>query len=375
MPGSILFVHQGYELYGSDRTLIQSVAAAAARWPNARITVLLPSDGVLRAALLAHVSDVRIVDLAILRKSNLKKLKIGDIGRLAKKIRTARQMMRAYDLTYINTVMVMDYILAASITQRPRIVHVHEIPTGVVALFFSALLTLSRAFIVFNSRATRRSFILPFGTRSTIVWNGVAAPAEALPITAHDKLNLLLIGRFNAWKGQTILLHAVAALPIELRARVSVRLVGSVFGDQNHFEEELVGIISRHDLSAAVQIFPFTPDPSPHYSWADIVVVPSTRPEPFGLVAIEAMAAARCVIAANHGGLSEIVVDSVTGTFVQPGSVESLTEAIAGYIENPLRAQAEGIAGRERFMAQFEESHYKSRVTSIIEKLCAPASA
>ena len=75
MPKSILFVHQGYELYGSDRTLVQSVHAASMRWPEARITVLLPNDGVLRSVLQSLVDDVRIVDLGILRKANLKNMK------------------------------------------------------------------------------------------------------------------------------------------------------------------------------------------------------------------------------------------------------------------------------------------------------------
>jgi glycosyltransferase involved in cell wall biosynthesis len=371
MPGSILFVHQGYELYGSDRTLVQSVEAAAKRWPDARITVILPNDGMLRSVLQALVHDVRVIDLAILRKSNLKRMKVQDAAGLLKKTWEARRTMRTYDLTYINTAVVMDYILAGCFVNRPRILHVHEIPTGFARIFFSAILALSRTFVIFNSHATRRSFWLPPWQRNFVVWNGVAAPS-VLRHTAHAKLNLLLIGRFNSWKGQAILLRAVAQLPVEARARLSVRLVGSAFGDQDHFTDDLVRTIAAEGLSETVEMLPFTPDPSPHYSWADIVLVPSTKPEPFGLVAIEAMAAGRSVIAANHGGLSEIVVDGMTGTFVVPGSVASLATAIMSYVSDPARAVAEGMAGRERFAAQFEETHYKLKITNIIAELCGP---
>jgi glycosyltransferase involved in cell wall biosynthesis len=375
MPSSILFVHQGYELYGSDRTLIQSVQAAAARWPQARITVLLPRDGDLRKALLSIVEDVRIADLAVLRKSNLKSLKLRDVAGFARKIVAARRMMRTYDLTYINTVVIMNYILAAATVRRPCIVHVHEIPTGLQALFFSGLLALSRAFLIFNSHATQRGFRLPFWQRRAIVWNGVAAPSEAPPVPLHSKLNLLLIGRFNSWKGQHVLLRAVAQLPLELRARLSVRLVGSVFEDQAHFTDELVRIIAEHNLSETVRMFPFTSDPSTHYSWSSIIVVPSIKPEPFGLVAIEGMAAGRSVIAANHGGLSEIVVEGVTGSFVVPGSTQSLAAAIVRYIEDPARVITEGSAARERFAAAFEESHYKLKIVDIIANLTGPMGA
>ncbi len=370
MPVSILFVHQGYELYGSDRTLIQSVDAATTRWPDARITVLLPGDGDLRRALLSLTDDVRIVDLAILRKSNLKRMKFRDFARLLNKVSEARQMMSAYDVTYINTVMVMDYILAACFVRRPRIIHVHEIPTGPASFFFSSLLMLSRAFAIFNSNSTRRSFRLLFKQRYAIVWNGVAAPPGLPSLVPHTKLNLLLIGRFNSWKGQALLLRAIAQLPTAQRFQVNVRLVGGVFGDQNHFTDQLVSLIAKHGLSDLVEMFPFAPDPFEHYTWADIVVVPSIKPEPFGLVAIEAMAAGRSVIAANHGGLLEIVEDGVTGSLVVPNSVESLAAILGSYIEDPCRATTEGNAGRERFARLFEESHYKGKITNIIAELC-----
>jgi glycosyltransferase involved in cell wall biosynthesis len=369
MPSSILFVHQGYELYGSDRTLIQSVRAAACRWPEARITVLLPSDGALRTALLSVVNDVRVVDLAILRRSNLRKMKLRDMGGLIRKIMQARRMMCGYDVTYINTVMVMDYILAACAVSRPRIIHVHEIPTGVAALFFSILLMYSRAFLIFNSLATRSSFRLPFWQHGAIVWNGVAGPLELQRAGAHSNLNLLLIGRFNSWKGHLVLLRAIAELPAELRARLCVRLVGSVFGGQVHFSEQIVHMIDELGISEIVEMFPFTPDPYTHYAWADVVVVPSTRPEPFGLVAIEGMAAGCAVIAANHGGVAEIVVDGETGTLVEPGSIKSLAAAIMRYLDDPALASVEGNAGRERFAAEFEESRYESKIVNIIAEL------
>jgi glycosyltransferase involved in cell wall biosynthesis len=369
---AILFVHQGCDLYGSDRTFIQSVESVVRRWPEARITVLLPSDGDLRPALLSIVDDVRIVDLAILRKANLKRLSLRDMRGLIKKILEARRMMRDYDVTYINTLVVMDYILAACLVRRPRIIHVHEIPTMVATLLFSAMLILSRAFVIFNSHATRQRFVLPPWQDYSVVRNGVAGPAALHAEVPHAKLNLLFIGRFNSWKGQTAVPRAIAKLPQEARAQVNVRMVGSVFGGQVHFRDELVRTIAEQGVSELVEMFPFTTDPYPHYFWADVVLVPSVKPEPFGIVAIEAMAAGRAVIAANHGGLREIVLNGVTGTLIEPCSVEALAAAIFSYIGDWKRLRAEGDAGRERFAAEFEESHYKLKITKVIADLCEP---
>jgi len=79
--------------------------------------------------------------------------------------------------------------------------------------------------------------------------------------------------------------------------------------------------------------------------------------------------AGRSVIAANHGGLCEIVVDGVTGSFVAPSSQEELAGAIQKYIEDSPRALTEGNAGRKRFLAEFEESHYKLKIADIIARL------
>jgi glycosyltransferase involved in cell wall biosynthesis len=373
MPLRILFVHQGYELYGSDRTLIQSVEALTCRFPDAKITVLLPLAGDLQPALLSIIDDVRVVDLAILRKANVKDIKLRDIGGFVRKVLNARRVMLTYDVTYINTVLVMDYIVAACMVGSPRIIHVHEIPSGLAAAFFSGLAALSRALMIFNSEATRRSFKLPFWQRGAVVWNGVASPSQVPLRCDNSRLRLLLIGRFNSWKGQELLLRAVASLTADQRRRLSVRMVGSVFGDQKHFVDRLVSVIAEEGLEEVVEVCPFTPDPHEHYRWADAVVVPSIKPEPFGLVAIEAMAAGRSVIAANHGGLSEIVVNGVTGSLVRPGSIETLASTIGGYLDDPARAQTEGNAGRERFLAEFDESHYKLKIADIVAGLCKPS--
>ncbi len=77
-------------------------------------------------------------------------------------------------------------------------------------------------------------------------------------------------------------------------------------------------------------------------------VVPSVWPEPFGAVALEAMAAGRPVVASAVGGLAELVVDGTTGIHVPPGDVPALRNALERIVADaPLRARL-GAAGRER---------------------------
>jgi glycosyltransferase involved in cell wall biosynthesis len=79
-----------------------------------------------------------------------------------------------------------------------------------------------------------------------------------------------------------------------------------------------------------------------------VAVVPSLWPEPFGLVALEAMAAGKPVVASAVGGLADLVVDGATGILVPPGDVEALRGAIARLLGDPLLREKMGQAGRAR---------------------------
>jgi len=357
---SILCIHPNGELYGSDRVFLQSVRALRERWPTATITALLPFDGPLAAELRKIISDVRVEDIYVLRRSELGWRFALRMPKLALRVLRARRLMAARDLNYVSTVVTADFILASRLLRRPILVHVHELPTGVARQVFSGLLRASHAVLVHISDAVRDSFVGLGGKRAFVVPNGVSAFVGAAPESRDDgRLRLLLIGRFNAWKGQPLLLDALALLPAERRARIDVRLVGSVYADQTHFADAIHDRIARHGLHDTVTVLPFDPDPAKHYGWADAVVVPSTQPEPFGLVAIEAMAAGKAVIAAGHGGLAEIVVDDLTGALVTPGDADALARAISAYLDDPARLRAHGDAGAARFAEQYDERIYR----------------
>jgi len=89
------------------------------------------------------------------------------------------------------------------------------------------------------------------------------------------------------------------------------------------------------------------------YEAIDICVVPSIWQEPFGLVAVEAMASGRPVIATDVGGLGSIVDHGVTGLIVQPGSILQLAAAIETLItDTSLRhrmGQAAAQVAREKY--------------------------
>jgi glycosyltransferase involved in cell wall biosynthesis len=81
----------------------------------------------------------------------------------------------------------------------------------------------------------------------------------------------------------------------------------------------------------------------------DIAILPTTVPESFGRAAVEPQVMGRPVIASNHGGVTETVVDGVTGWLVPPGDAAAWAQALATAIDlGPGRRGEMGAAGQKR---------------------------
>jgi glycosyltransferase involved in cell wall biosynthesis len=84
------------------------------------------------------------------------------------------------------------------------------------------------------------------------------------------------------------------------------------------------------------------------------IMVCAPEYEPFGIVALEAMACAVPVVAsAGVGALSDVVVDAVTGLHVPPGRPDTLAATIRSLLANPTDLQALGLAGYDRVRARY----------------------
>ncbi|WP_457104766.1 glycosyltransferase family 4 protein [Methylobacterium sp. P5_C11] len=363
----ITCVHQGFELYGSDRCFIETVRTIRAVHPTARIDVVLPQDGPIVAALRPFASAIVITPLWILRRKNLWRLATLGLLTLPVAVLRALRRIRASDLVYINTTVVADHLLAARLAPGRSIVHVHEIPEGAVLTVLRGLIRWSGANVVFNSRATEQAYALPEGTTARVVYNGIAGPAGPNPggYDGSRPLRVLMLGRISRIKGQDVLVEAMASLPEPVRRRIALRIVGSAFEDDAR-EQALRERIGEAGLADQVSLEPFVADPAPLYRWADVVTMPSQRPESLGRVAIEAMSYGVPPLVTAIGGLPEVVESGKTGWIVPPGGPEPIAAVLAGLVADPAGWRGFGRAARMRYETQFSEASAAEGIDAMV---------
>lgn len=144
----------------------------------------------------------------------------------------------------------------------------------------------------------------------------------ALP---EDEPVIMLPARPSAWKGHEVLLKALALISDR---KFNCVLVGAADGKSSYVDRltELgmkLGLVGRFRLTHGVDDMPAA------LMAADIVVMPSVTPEPFGRVSLEAQAMGRLVVAFDHGGAAESIIHGQTGWLATPVDLDSLAECLA----------------------------------------------
>jgi glycosyltransferase involved in cell wall biosynthesis len=139
---------------------------------------------------------------------------------------------------------------------------------------------------------------------------------------------ILLPGRLTRWKGQEVLIAAMAILAKQNAVQgIRTVLAGDAQG-RTAYEAELRTAISAANLGRHVAIAGHVSDMPAAYLAADVVVSASTQEEAFGRVAAEASAMGKPVVATDHGGARETIVAGETGFLVAPGSAPALADAL-----------------------------------------------
>ena len=187
----------------------------------------------------------------------------------------------------------------------------------------------------------------------TPVHNGVDpdeyAPPDPAAVAAFreehelgDRSIVLLAARLSGSKGAGQLVDAMAHVPGDATA--------VLLGHNPAYREKLARQAAQRGIAERVRFLGWLTPPAVKLAYfaSDLVVAPSTYPDPFNLTLIEGMACGKPVIGSAFGAASEIIANGETGFVINPLDTPVLAQAITDLLRDPSRRHAFGTAGQAR---------------------------
>jgi glycosyltransferase involved in cell wall biosynthesis len=180
------------------------------------------------------------------------------------------------------------------------------------------------------------------------------------------------VGRLVPWKGQDVFLRAVRAAAASL-PRLRALVVGAADPNQKSraYASGLEALAREAGLAGRVVFAGHRADVPALFAAADVAVHSATKPEPFGRVIIEAMAAGTAVVAAEDGGVAEIVAPETDGVLVPPGDAEALARALLGLAGDDARRRRLAAAGKARVERHFSVENQVRQIEQAYEACVA----
>lgn len=351
-----------YPTRGGVETLVESLSDELLSAHQIESVFVAPRQWKSRPDDLIYKSHkVYSIDLLVYRKNKSSdELKGARAAmRLLNKLRSIVELEKP-NLLHVHGV--FDLFTAASSiandSKIPVIHHIHgELPNNFDDRKKEILRT-SRCIVSVSKKVAENIAVHIPDSRITVIPNGVSDPGTVDFFQSISQITF--IGRLEVQKGLHVALEAIAGL-MHKNVNLHLNIVG--IGDHLHFQD----MVTRLGISANVTFYGRCSQSVTLgiLKSTQLVIVPSTSIEGFSLVAAEANFMSIPVIASDVGGLSNTIIDGVTGLIVPPSDPEKLKEAIEYYLKNPLIAVDHGVSGRRRMKQEFSLIKYAQAIKDL----------
>ena len=307
---------------------------------------------------------------------------LASITQLAPLITKVVKIAQSYELIYANTQKALVVgAIASFFSRRPLVFHLHDIlsPEHFSQTNRSISVTLANraSLVIVNSQASKKAFIEAGGKadKVRIVYNGfdpqkyINKETEIQQVRKELELeDKFIVGHFSRlapWKGQHVLLEALAECPPE----VAVILVGdALFGEQDYVKQ-LHQQIDALQLQNRVKFLGFRNDIPLLMSACNLVAHTSISPEPFGRVIVEAMLSGTPVVAAAAGGAVELVESGSNGFLATPGNPQELTKIIETCLQDKQKTDTIAQTARNIASQRFHVVNINQQIAELLKQL------
>ncbi|MDD1402163.1 glycosyltransferase family 4 protein [Ligilactobacillus salivarius] len=377
---NILYLHAGAEMYGADKILLELVTGLDKS--KFHPIVVLPNDGILKDKLIENGIETYVVHYPILRRKyfNLKGIINYGLSYFGKSNEIVKLLKnKKIDIIHANTTAVLEGIYLKKKLKCKLIWHVHEIilKPAIINKTISYLIGRYADKCVAVSKAVKKHLIdskFVDEDKVEVIYNGV--DTERFNPNVENKylykewnipdeaIKVGMIGRVNAWKGQNDFLDAAEGL-LKKYSNLYIFIVGSAFAGEEWRVDELKKKIADSQNKDRIIFSEFRTDTPEIHSFFDVLVLPSTNPDPLPTVVLEAMGCGTPIVGYNHGGVTEMVINGETGLLAEVKNSKDLGRKIQQALESDYKLM--GQKARDRAVKNFSEYSFINNFSKVYD--------
>jgi len=170
-----------------------------------------------------------------------------------------------------------------------------------------------------------------------------------------EKFKILLPGRLTSWKGQEMFIESLFILKTKYgKENFQAVILGSDQGRKVYFKK-LISMIDKYSLKSNIFFLQHAKEMPVAYYISDVVVSSSIEPEAFGRVSVEAQAMRRPILASDHGGSKETIINGKSGFLFENNKPDVLAENLNKLMEmDKDKLQSIGNEGRKNILKKFD---------------------
>jgi len=282
------------------------------------------------------------------------------------------------DLIYINNLRgIIFSSVPLKLLRKPIIWHDHNIqPTFIRKTILNLMALWLPNRIIAVSKAVANSYwTINRNNKVRIVHNGLDLSEFSYKISSNireefeipNEYSIITIASvLRPWKGHEYFIKAASFVKREFLKTKFIILGDEVVNREKGYKEQLINLSNSLNLENDIIFTGFRKDVSNILLQSDIIVLSSILPDPFPTVILEAMAAAKPIVATNIGGVSEMVIDNVTGLLVPPKDSKAMAEAILKLLTDMEYSYKLGREGFERLNDIFTLDKFIKEIKRIL---------
>ncbi len=375
----ILFLSQGADFYGSNLILLET--AKHLKNHGYPIHVIFSLQGPIIEEFQKENISTEIMNLAILRRQYV--TFFGLINRTYYFITALFKLIllikrRKIGIVYSNGLGVLVGIFAAFFSGVIHVWHIHEIirkPDYFYSVYHR-LLNWQFGYNIVVSEAVKSFWAKEGSTNFYRIYNGIPLPRTSPSLfKIREELGLPpsalvigMIGRVSYLKGQDYFLKIAYEL-LKHDQDLKFIMVGDVYPGNEDLYDELNLLKDNLGIKDSIIDLGYRRDISDILEALELFILPSTLPDSFPTVILEAMQQGKAIISTRQGGALEMLEEHVSGLFIPIHESKAAADIILPLLQNENTRKAMGIEAKKKVLEDFSSEKFKEKLLATIEEI------